>query len=259
MADNKIDAPRETPVEPYRHKEKEKAKEKSEFERALEQNQQKQAQTSVQKLNIGELGEYVSREGRRQDEREQEKERERSKDKNRDGDQQQGERKRDGAQADQRVVAKGSTKQNRDGSHSGGEGRGQGFQGELRKRQAEALDKLASGKEGPISLANRFEQQLKASLQDATKSDKLSQSIMNQIVQTVKFGLNQAGEKEIQLRFQEQVFRGLKMRVSKKDGKVVVQFIANDRKTRETFLREQPKLLAELKKKGIDIEELTVV
>lgn len=256
----KIDGTRDTQTETYRPKEKEKAKEeKSEFDRTLEQNKQKLSQTASQKLTIREMGEYAAREGKRQDDREHEKDRERHKDRDRDGDRSQGERKRDTGILEQRVMAKGMLKDGQSGGQSSGEGRGQGFQGEMRKRQNTAVEKLASGKEGPVSLANRFEQQLKNTLMQSTKSEKLTQSILNQIVQSVRFGLNQEGEKEIQIRFQEQVFRGLKMRVSKKEGKVVVQFMTHDRKTREIFKRESANILAELQKKGITVAEMTVV
>ena len=120
-----------------------------------------------------------------------------------------------------------------------------------------ALKKMGN-KPGPAILGAKFNDQLRASLKAAGESPRLTQAILNQLVTYVKLGLNRRGEKEIQIELHERIFRGLKLRVTSRDGKVGVHFHAADAKTRRLFEESRPTLHAALSAKGILVDEIIV-
>lgn len=86
----------------------------------------------------------------------------------------------------------------------------------------------------------------------------LSQEILNHIIRHVKIGLNEKGQKEIDLVLHRNVFKGLRLRLSVNHGKVNVHFLTANGGVKELFLREKSAIESALKEKGIAVEEILV-
>jgi hypothetical protein len=66
------------------------------------------------------------------------------------------------------------------------------------------------------------------------------------------------GDQEIQIDLHEKIFRGLKLRVTSRKGKVDVHFLAADAKTRSIFEKNKDDIRDALEKKGILVEEILI-
>lgn len=159
--------------------------------------------------------------------------------------------------ADQKVIAKGKLKQGNQGQS--GQGKGGGFgMGAGRKKLARILEK-SGAKSVPLDLKGKFAKKL-SDIQKAAMPSKaqMSQEVMNKIIQYVRVGINTKGEKEIQMELHEKIFRGLKLRIIAKDGKVHVHFTSADKKGREVMEKNKNGIKDALAKKGIEVDEILV-
>ncbi|MBI4126571.1 MAG: flagellar hook-length control protein FliK [Deltaproteobacteria bacterium] len=260
MADDiKVDQARDARLQDMKPKEQAKPKDKpSEFDRVLEQSQQRQLVKPLSNQQAQQAAEQGKREVRREEERDQGQRDRRNRDdeKGREGEQR--DKKSDAKVSHERVVAKGQLKEQGSGAGAGGQDTRGGF-GQTTRRETKTTElKQTTNRTAAEALAGKFEQQLKAKLASETQGPRLSQQVLNQLVQQVKFGLNQKGEKEMQIELQEKIFRGLKFKVTSRGGKVAVAFTTADRRTREIFEGNRDNIQRALATQGIKVDEILV-
>lgn len=256
MSDTRVDSAREARLEEHRRNDANRPKERtSEFDRILDQQIRQNVKPQAPQVSqlateqaVREIRkEQQGGEERRRDDREEKRERQDSSPR--------GERSTTKA-AEERVVAKENPKRDQQG---GREGQGQhGFHGGTGRRGQVSTTKHGETKSGPLSLVGRFEQFLKASLKRAGESPALSQAILNKLVQAVKVGLNQKGEEEIEIQFGKAMFRGMKLRVTTRAGKVAVSFRVPDAEGRKTMESHCGKIQEHLASHGIEVDEIVV-
>ncbi len=241
------------PKEPVRAKPRETT-----FEKTMRQSQQPlKMQTQIKSTSKTVTEEAIHQATRH--ERQGDEKRRRN-----DDEQDKGRESRDQAQQKEggahgpRVVAKGKLKQGAGGGQ-GGKGQGGFHQGMGRRRLSSALTK-SGAKSLPADLqgkfAARFAQTLKGT--DVASQTALTQQVLNQLVQYVRIGLNRKGEKEIQIELHERIFRGLKLRVIARDGKVAVHLKATDAAGRKALQENTEAISKALKQKGIEVDEILV-
>jgi hypothetical protein len=158
--------------------------------------------------------------------------------------------------AGQKVIAKGTLKQ---GSGGAGGGRGGFGQALGRKSMARMLTK-AGARSIPVDLQAKFAARLAQAMKGATAAEQaaLSQKILNLLVQYVRVGINREGEKEVQVDLHERIFRGLKLRVIARNGKVAVHFRTSDAQGRQALESNTSAIRDALSKKGIEVDEIVV-
>ena len=228
----------------------------SDFNRALEKSRlasQLTPQTGTQSKVTTEraIRQVLKQEDRRgEDRRRDDDERDEGRDSRSKG------KQSNGKVAGQKVVAKGTLKQSSSGA---GGGRGSFGQALGRKSMARVLTK-AGVKSIPIDLQTRFAARLAQAMKGATAAEQaqLSQKILNLLVQYVRVGINKKGEKEIQVDLHEQIFRGLKLRVIARNGKVAVHFKTSDTQGRRALEGNTSAIRDALSKKGIEVDEIVV-
>lgn len=247
------DRMRDMSKEPVRPRPKE-----TEFDKALEKSrmsQQLMPQTQPQSKTATEeaIREVFKREDRRGDDQ-----RQGDKDEEKDGrDSRQKSDRPQGKIAEQKVIAKG--KMTRQGSGSGGGREGGGYGASGSKRDFDRLSMKLEARSIPIDLQGKFAQKLAQTMKGTHGAHLiLSQQILNKIVQYVRIGINEKGEKEMQLDLHERIFRGLKLRVVARAGKVAVYFRTSDANGRAVFKKNSDAIRATLSKKGIEVDEIVV-
>lgn len=235
-------------------KEKEQVKEKqSEFDKVLQESRTVQKTTPTTQTPTKASTEQAAREAHRREDRSKDEDQRDQKDKDKKGDQ--SEKRGDAKTADQKVIAKGPMK---DGGGGGGKGDKGGFSfGQSRKGVDLKQQKLAAGLDA-AALHGKFAQKMQASLAKGLRDPGMTQAILNQLVQYVKVGINQEGDKEIRIELHERIFKGLKLRVLSKEGKVLVHFMAADDKTRAVFDKNKDEIRKALEKKGILVEDILI-
>lgn len=229
----------------------------TDFDRTLERSRlasqlSPQAQQASKTATSEAIREAVKREDRQSDERKQEEgEGKEGRDSGQKGE------KAQGKVAEQKVIAKGRLK---DQGGGGGEGGRQGgFGGEGGRRDVSRLLAKSSVKSVPVDLAGKFAAQFAKSLKASGAGETvIPQQVLNKIVQYVRIGINRKGEKEMQIDLHEKIFRGLKLRVLARGGKVAVHFRTSDTKGREVFEKSKDAIRRALTKKGIDVDEIVV-
>ncbi|MFH0800472.1 MAG: flagellar hook-length control protein FliK [Pseudomonadota bacterium] len=157
--------------------------------------------------------------------------------------------------AGHKVMSKAQTKQ-----HGGSDGSRQGGYGTAGRRELSRALSRSAAKSVPVDLQGKFAAKLESSLKgaDAAHQPAITQQILNKIVQYVRIGINRKGEKEMQMDLHENVFRGLKLRVTSRDGKVSVHFRTADKKGRAVFEKNAGAIRDALQKKGIEVDEIIV-
>jgi hypothetical protein len=244
--EQKKSKPRPKTQERTKEQEFNKTLEKSKLSLQLKSGPQTKSKVATERA----IKEVVKQEDRRGDEKDRD---EKGKDKGRDS------RKEGGGQnaklAGQKVVAKNTLKQG-----SGQGGKGSGFGQSLGRKGMSKVLKRAGAKTVPADLQGRFAAKLSQSLKgpDQAGQAQLSQQVLNQIVQYVKIGLNRQGEKEIQVELNEKVFRGLKLRVISREGRVAVHMRTFDSKGRRSLEKNKGAIRDALTSKGIDVDEILV-
>lgn len=156
---------------------------------------------------------------------------------------------------DGKVIAKGRTKQ--DGGGGGG-GR-EGYGASSGKRELAKTLVRHGAKSVPVDLSSKFSGRL-AKAMDAVRSQSpaLTQQVLNKIVQFVRVGINRKGEKEIQVELSDRIFRGLKLRVIARGGKIAVHFKTSDPNGRKAFEENREAIEDALAKKGIEVDEIVI-
>lgn len=253
----KIDQAREDRVRQIQKEDIRPRPKETEFDRALERSQQSgkllPQQQSQSKVATEDAIREATRhdDGKKDDGKRDEDERKEKKD-SRDG----GE-KRDVKTTGEKVIAKGKLKQDSSGTGGGKEGGSSSFTS--RREITKTLTKL-SAKCLPVDLEGKFAKRLAETMKGASAADQaiLTQKILNRIIQYVRIGINKKGEKEIQLELHERIFRGLKLRVVAREGKVGVFLRTANAKGRDALEKNKEALLKALSDKGIDVDELEI-
>lgn len=236
-------------------KEQERVKDKqSQFDRVLQKSrglQKSQPLTQTTK----QATEHAVKEGYKREDRGRDDEKKEHKDKDEKGDRGSSSKRGDGKAADQKVVGKGHLKDGRGGGGKEGRGGfsfGQGRRG-LTLKQAKVTSRMAQA-----AMQGKFMQKLQASMAKGVKGPALTQSVLNQLVQYVRVGINKEQQKEIRIDLHEKIFRGLKLKITSRDGKVLVHFMAADHQTRSVFDKNKDDIRKALEKKGILVEDILV-
>ncbi|MFH1829440.1 MAG: flagellar hook-length control protein FliK [Pseudomonadota bacterium] len=238
----------------------EKAKPKtaeSEFDKQLKKGQMPQAgqaaKEHIKPVTEQAMEEAAKRQERQREMREKEKEERKEKKETR----QTGERA-DATIASQKVVGKGGRGQGGRGQSGGG--KQGGYDGSTAKRGLSKMLTKAGVKTIPMDLQKQFAAKMaRAAKEAATPSQAaLTQHVLDKIVQYVRIGINRSGDKEIQVDLHQKIFRGLKLRVIAREGKVGVHFRTSDKKGREIFEKNSDAIRDALAKKGIEVDEITI-
>lgn len=156
------------------------------------------------------------------------------------------------------VVRGGEKKDSRGFAGGGGRDRG-GFGGDSAKRHI--VEKKLLDIRGLID--NLGQSQFAGKLSQArtttlTLKPQELQTLVNQIVQSIKFGKNELGWPELRLILREHIFSGLRLRFTSKHGKVSIQFETTDRRVKDLFTAASEKIQAALEEKGIVVQEIKV-
>ncbi len=244
-----------------RQKETEKPKPRdSDFNEVLKKSKVPQQPMIRAQTQSKAATEYAIREAvKHQDKKGDENKKDDKDDKEESRDSRQEGKKPQGKIAQHKVIAKGKLKQGNQQS-SGGRGQG-GFGGRNTGRRgvSKALKK-AGAKSLPIDLKGKFASKLADTMKATSGPDRaqMTQQVLNQLIQYVKIGMNRKGEKEIQIDLHEKIFKGLKLRVISREGKVAVMFSSSDRKGREVLEKNKDDISRALKDKGIEVDEIVV-
>lgn len=164
----------------------------------------------------------------------------------------------------ERVVAKhGSGEQKQDSGSGSGEQRegrsGQGFsqKGESARMFAAEQKKAQTGPAPTPEMAGLNFQTVTPP--EATEVPReLPKAVLDQIIQYVRIGLNKELNKEIQVDFHDQVFNGLRLKVTAHGKEVSVEFIVPNRAVQDCFKQEREKIALALGEKGVDVRSITV-
>ncbi len=109
------------------------------------------------------------------------------------------------------------------------------------------------------AVATKFKEMMDARKNVPTKLDQTQlQQLVNLMVQSVRVGKNAAGEDELQMIFQESVFKGLRLRLQSRNGKVAVSFSSDHAGVRSLFRRERERIMTALRDNGVEVEFIEV-
>lgn len=235
-------------------KEQERVKHKqSDFDRVLQESRTIQKSRPLTQQTTKQATEQAVKESYKREDRGRDDEKKEHKDKEEKGDRGSEGKRGDGKAADQKVVGKGHLKDGRGGGKGkGGFSFGQGRRG-LTLKEPKAISRMAQA-----AMQGKFMQKLQASMAKSVKEPSITQSILNQLVQYVRIGLTKEQEKEIRIDLHEKIFRGLKLKVTSREGKVLVHFLSADSKTRSVFEKSKDDIRKALEKKGILVEDILV-
>jgi len=250
----RADMVKESEMKKERAKAKPRTKDSQKFEEVLKERAQQLQQPSIMRQQS--MSQTATEHAVKHRESEEDRGRDKGRDKGeekegRKGDE--GDRKTDAKIAEQRVVAKHSTKEH--GGRGGGKGgKGGSFEG---RRGVATRSKAEGLKQAPAHLRAQFANKLVQAAKQPSRA--LTQQVLNQIVQYVRIGINSNDEKEILVDLHERIFKGLKLRVATKGkGKVTVNFTTADSEVRSLFLANRGDIRDALERSGIDVDEITV-
>ncbi len=182
--------------------------------------------------------------------------------------------KRDAGQhakeADQRVVAK----QGRgDSSGEQGSQKGSGQEG------GEGASQRGKGKQAGLASKGPMPQQARPEVQaawgqamsaqtartspptapSAAPHETIPTRLMEQIVSYARLHSKKDGETELELALHEEIFKGLRLRISTKNGKIKATFITSSRDVRELFQNQKNTLNQQLTENGLEVEGIDVI
>jgi hypothetical protein len=175
-------------------------------------------------------------------------------------------------EADKRVIGRQnlSERHQGEGGHSG-EGHGGSGQGRYRGKGL-SLEEI-HGQKGLLTettLKSRFEAELHAAqtMMQPTASTKaplmkqsplLSKTVLDQLVQYCRLVTKTDGDKELDMQLHEEIFKGLKLRVSVSKGRVDATFVTQSQDILKLFQSQKNQLREALSEKGIDVNSINVI
>lgn len=151
-----------------------------------------------------------------------------------------------------RVEAKGQQKE-REG---GGQGQGQfgGGRGAMTREASQAKTKDSAKSAAGFATQGAFATELKkAAIPDALGSQHIQQ-IVNKVVQYFRIKKLTTGETELDIGFQEEVFKGLRLRLCQKEGSVTLHILSGEGDVRRLFEKSRKTIADALSAKGIKLQ-----
>jgi flagellar hook-length control protein FliK len=180
-----------------------------------------------------------------------------------------------GKEADRRVIGRSNTGEREGGGEGGqggfGAGTGSGRQGRGTPMMPGELAGL-KGQGGPVQqIRGRFEMELQAA-QSVSKSlqaspppkppkdpNAIPKAVMDQLVQYCRIVTKTDGDKELDMQLHEEIFKGLKLKVTVSKGKVDATFITQSEDVMNLFNAQKAELRKALSEKGIDVTSINVI
>lgn len=174
-------------------------------------------------------------------------------------------------EAEKRVIGHGSLgERGHQGGGGGGTGAGSGkgkgtgtaIPMEMRGMEQSTGGTMAKGKfEIELHAAQTVAQSLPAST--PKKPEKpvniLTKTVLDQIVQYCRIVTKTDGDKELDMQLHEQIFKGLKLRVSVVQGKVDATFVTESEEVLNLFNAQKSALSQALQEKGIAVNSVNVI
>ncbi len=152
-------------------------------------------------------------------------------------------------------------------SSSGGGTSQQGKKG--RELSSPLLVKTSKGiQRGEVSDAKNFQADLHAvqissggskALSMRTMGKVLSQEVMNQIIQYCRLVTKTDGDKEIDMQLKEEIFKGLRLKVSMVKGGIEATFMAPSQEVLALFQAQKTEIERVLQEKGIEVKSIRVI
>lgn len=87
----------------------------------------------------------------------------------------------------------------------------------------------------------------------------LSKAVLDQIVHYSRLMTHTDGDKEMEMQLKEEIFKGLKLRIRLKEGKVMATFITQTETVRNLFQSQKSAISKALEEKGIVVSSLNVI
>lgn len=260
MADEKIKEISKEPIkEPIKDRTPVRKEEPSPFDKILEKNrliQESPKSTFASTQKSSQESERVVRREEQQekgrDRQSDDKEKDRGKDVAKD-------ERNSSADTGQRVMGRGK-KQGDSGSSGQKGGDGRGYGGTAQKKNIGSMKKVGVEKTTTQIQTEgaKFAQEMKAKMQGQHLSREFVQNVVNQMVRFLKAGINKEGDHEVRLDLDDKIFKGLRLRVALKDGKVDVQFSTSSADVRDLFTASADSIKNELTNKGINVGNIKV-
>lgn len=166
---------------------------------------------------------------------------------------------------EQRVVAKVPVK--RDGGGQGGREQGHGGHGGghgahgQRAQQAQLREAAKARTELHVGAAAQFQDALQAQQAERVPTHfnaAQMQRLVNLLVQSIRLGKGDLGGEELQLGFHASIFKGLRLRLQTKDGKVAITIASQDRGVRALFTNERGRIHSALQAKGVAVTKIEI-
>lgn len=173
-------------------------------------------------------------------------------------------------EAERRVIARSSVSDRKHQGHSQGEGEGMknGHFGQGKKGKGFdfSLEKsgLRKGKMGELT-RGEFALELAGSPAAPKTPEKgktppsISKALLDQLVRYCRLVTKTDGDKEFDLQLHEEVFKGLRLRVSLIGGKMEVTFLTSSQDVLGLFQAQSADLRNSLSEKGIDVRRINVI
>jgi len=165
-------------------------------------------------------------------------------------------------EADQRVVSK----QGQRDSGGGQQGRGQeGQQGAGQQAEAGAAKGESQQARPDTSKPMMTQMEGLGKPPAAAKASKahvpktLPKEVMQQIVSYARLMVRPGGEKEMELALRDEVFKGLRLRIVTKQGKIEATFITSSPDVRNLFQAQKRAIAQALEEKGLEVEGINVI
>ena len=141
----------------------------------------------------------------------------------------------------------------------GGQGQGQfgGGRGAMTREAGQAKSKDGA-KTAQAQAQGAFATQLKKMDTPQALSAHHIQQIVNKVLQFFRLKKLTAGETEIELGFREDIFKGLRLRLIQKDGKVALHIQSGEGDVRRLFEKSRGAIEKALTDKGIKLSEIVI-
>ncbi|MDO8644506.1 MAG: flagellar hook-length control protein FliK [bacterium] len=147
----------------------------------------------------------------------------------------------------------------RESMTQGGKKKPQTF-GELIRSRLNQKGVEKKGMESVTTAQGGFQVKMASAAAVQTAQAVLPKQVMDQIVQYVLLMTRPDGKKEMEVRLNEKIYRGLKLRVSQTSGgKVHTTLMTSSEESRRLFESNRDLLKKHLAEKGIEIEEIDVI
>lgn len=141
----------------------------------------------------------------------------------------------------------------------GGQGQGQfsGGRGAMTREASQAKSK-DSAKTAHAQAQGAFAAQLKKIDTPQALSAHHIQQIVNKVLQFFRLKKLTTGETEIELGFREDIFKGLRLRLVQKDGKVAIHIQSGEGDVRRLFEKSRGAIEKALTDKGVKLSEIVI-